>query len=119
MRGRFAAGAALAALLFAPHAIAQPNPASSAPAKADGAALFAARCGYCHLPGGTGTMMLARRLGKDKGLLAARTDLNADYVRAVVRSGLNSMPALTRVEVPDEELDAIGLFLAKPKARRK
>jgi cytochrome c5 len=119
MRWQLTGGATLAVLLVAAHAMAQTSPARPAPATPDGAALFNARCGYCHLPGGTGTMMLERRLGKEQGLLAARTNLDAGYVQAVVRNGLNSMPALTRVEVPDEELDAIGAFLAKPKAKRK
>jgi mono/diheme cytochrome c family protein len=105
------AGAALV-LLFA---LVHPAPSPAHPqAAADGAALFAARCGYCHLPGGTGTMMLERRLGKDHALLAERSNLQAAYVRTVVRNGLNSMPALTRVEVPDEQLDAIADYLAKP-----
>jgi len=80
----------------------------------DGEGLFKARCGYCHLAGGTGTMMLERRLGKDKALLAERTDLDADYVKAVARHGLNSMPTITRVEVTDAELNRIAAFLADP-----
>jgi hypothetical protein len=50
-------------------------------------------------------------------LLAERADLRADYVRAIVRQGLNSMPALTRVEVNDTDLDVIANYLshAKPK----
>jgi mono/diheme cytochrome c family protein len=59
--------------------------------------------------------MLGRRLGPDRALLAQRTDLHADYVRTVVRAGLNSMPALTRVEVTDVELDAIASYLSHPK----
>ncbi|MBO9581736.1 MAG: cytochrome c [Sphingobium sp.] len=120
VRRFFAASAGLVALLCTTFAAAQPNSAKpSAPAKPDGGALFQNRCGYCHLAGGTGTMMLERRLGKGHGLLGERADLNADFVQAVVRNGLNSMPALTRVEVSDEELSAIGRFLAAPKAARK
>ena len=84
----------------------------------DGAGLFLARCGYCHLDGGTGTMMLERRLGKANRLLAERTDLPADYVKAVARNGINSMPTITRVEVTDEELDKIAAYLATAKKKK-
>ncbi len=57
--------------------------------------------------------MLSRRRGKDKSLLAERGDLTVPYVRTVVRRGLNSMPAITRVEVTDPELDAIAAYLTR------
>ena len=74
---------------------------------------YSHECGYCHLPGGTGTAMLGRRLGEDKALLSQRDDLNADFIRLVVRNGIVSMPPLTRVEVTDDELDRIVAFLSK------
>lgn len=79
---------------------------------ADGRALYLAHCGICHLEGGTGTFMLGRRLGKQRALLADRADLTAAYVEAVVRNGLNAMPAFTRVEITDRELDAVAQYLA-------
>jgi mono/diheme cytochrome c family protein len=85
---------------------------------ADGKALFNARCGYCHLAGGTGTLMLGRRLGKEKALLAARTDLNAEYIKKITRVGINSMPPHTRIEVPDSELDLIAAYLTRPGSER-
>ena len=91
---------------------AQTRPAPAAPS---GEALFLSKCGYCHLEGGTGTMMLERRLGKGKALLGKRTDLPADYVKAVARNGINSMPTITRVEVTDAELDRIAAFIASKK----
>ncbi len=78
-----------------------------------GATLFQKHCGYCHLPGGTGTFMLERRLGKERALLAERRDLPQAYVEHVVRNGLQSMPALTRVEVTDSELTALASWLAR------
>ena len=51
----------------------------------------------------------------EKGLLANRTDLTADYVKSVVRMGKVAMPRLTRVDVTDAELDAIAAYLAKEK----
>lgn len=77
-----------------------------------GAALFDHKCALCHGPGGTGTVMLGVRLGKDKSLLTQRTDLTADFVRAMVRTGLRSMPPFTRVEVTDRELTRIAAFLS-------
>ena len=89
------------------------------PAKlAEGDKLFHARCGYCHLAGGTGTIMLGRRLGKDRALLAERTDLTAEYVKKITRVGINGMPPHTRIEVPDSELDLIAAFIARPAAAR-
>lgn len=80
--------------------------------------LFHAKCGYCHLQGGTGTIMLGFRLGKDKALLENRTDLRADYIRHVARAGIGSMPRLTRIEVPDSELDLIAAYLTRPASAR-
>jgi mono/diheme cytochrome c family protein len=105
-----------AALLFAyalPAQTGTPSGSSATAVAADGHALFLERCGICHLPGGTGTFMLGRRLGKQHALLADRTDLQIAYVEAIVRNGLNSMPALTRVEVTDRELDAVAKYLAR------
>ena len=80
--------------------------------------LFHARCGYCHLAGGTGTIMLGRRLGKDRALLESRTDLTPEYVKKITRVGLNSMPPHTRIEVPDSELDLIAAFITRPASAR-
>ena len=80
---------------------------------------FAHRCGMCHREGGTGTFILARRLGADKSLLEKRTDLNPDYIRTVVRWGLVNMPRISRVEVPDGDMDALVAYLTGPKAASK
>jgi len=84
----------------------------------EGNKLFHARCGYCHLDGGTGTIMLGRRLGKDRALLDQRTDLTADYVKKITRVGINGMPPHTRIEVPDSELDLIAAYIARPASAR-
>jgi mono/diheme cytochrome c family protein len=88
------------------------------PKPEDGKSLFHARCGYCHLEGGTGTIMLGRRLGKDRAPLENRTDLSADYITHVVRAGIGSMPRHTRIELPDSELDSIAAYLTRPAAAR-
>ena len=104
---------ALSCLAVVPGVLAQGRPAASAN---DGEALFVRECGICHLEGGTGTMMLARRLGEDKALLARRGDLPPQYVEMVVRRGINSMPTITRVELPDSELRAIIGYLTSTPA---
>jgi mono/diheme cytochrome c family protein len=80
--------------------------------------LFHAKCGYCHLQGGTGTIMLGFRLGKDKALLENRTDLSTGYIEHVARAGIGSMPRLTRIEVPDSELKLIAAYLTRPASAR-
>jgi len=104
---------ALSGLALVPGVLAQDRPARSA---TEGETLFVRECGICHLEGGTGTMMLARRLGEDKALLHRRTDLPPQYVEAVVRRGINSMPTITRVELPDAELRAIVGYLTRAPA---
>lgn len=84
----------------------------------DGAALFSNHCGYCHLRGGMGTNLLTKQrvaAGEppESGLLVNRTDLSADYVKAVVRMGKGAMPRQTKVDVTDAELDAIAHYLGK------
>jgi mono/diheme cytochrome c family protein len=84
----------------------------------EGNKLFHARCGYCHVAGGTGTIMLGRRLGKDRALLENRTDLTAEYIKKITRVGINGMPPHTRIEVPDSELDLIAIYLTRPGSAR-
>jgi mono/diheme cytochrome c family protein len=84
----------------------------------DGKVLFEVHCGYCHLLGGMGTNLLTKQrmmMGEtpDKGMLANRTDLTADYVKSVVRVGKGAMPAQTRVDVTDAELQAVSKYLGK------
>jgi len=103
----------LAGVAEAQPAPATPNPAPAAPKPSSpGEATFLAKCRYCHVEMGPGTLTLAKRLGPDQALLARRTDLDADYVKAIVRNGLNTMPAINRVEVSDKELDTIATWLA-------
>jgi mono/diheme cytochrome c family protein len=115
----FAALMTLAISIGLGHPRAAQSKAVDDPAKlAEGDKLFHARCGYCHLAGGTGTIMLGRRLGKDRALLAERTDLTAEYVKKITRVGINGMPPHTRIEVPDSELELIAAFVARPPSAR-
>lgn len=81
--------------------------------KNEGERLFGQECAFCHVGKAIGTMMLSRRLGKDQAELHKRTDLDPDFVKAVVRNGLVNMPPFSRVEVTDEELDKIATWLAR------
>lgn len=112
-RAVVSAAIALSCLVPVPAVLAQDHPVAPA---SDGEALFLRKCGICHLEGGTGTMMLARRLGEDRALLARRSDLRPQYVETVVRRGINSMPTITRVELPDAELRAIVDYLTRAPA---
>jgi mono/diheme cytochrome c family protein len=70
-------------------------------------------CIYCHGPGVWGTNRLAKRLDKDHALLEKRTDLPASAIRAIVRSGVGSMPPMRRTEISDADLDAIAAYLTR------
>jgi len=108
------AGAGFAMAPGAPQAA-----AASPSSELDGKALFQAKCALCHVGFGPGTISLEQRHGKAMSLLAERTDLEADYVRAVVRTGLATMPPFTRVDVTDDQLDRIATYLAAPGAAAK
>lgn len=82
---------------------------------ARGQALFDKRCAICHAPHGFGANVLARRVGPAKSILADRTDLEPAYIRFVVRHGVGAMPRLTKIEMPDENLDAIIAYLTRPR----
>jgi mono/diheme cytochrome c family protein len=93
--------------------------ASATAHAADGKASFEYHCGKCHDAAGTGTQMLTKRLGKEQALLENRKGLTVDLVRHAVRHGVLSMPRITRVEVPDAELDAIARYLTSSARKRR
>ena len=81
-----------------------------------GKLLYGRTCIYCHGPGLWATNRIAKRLDKDHALLENRTDLSADGIRAVIRSGVGSMPPLRKTELSDADVDAIAAYLTR-KAR--
>jgi mono/diheme cytochrome c family protein len=81
-----------------------------------GKLLYGRTCIYCHGPGLWATNRIAKRLDKDHAQLENRTDLSADGIRAIVRSGVGSMPPLRKTELSDADVDAIAAYLAR-KAR--
>lgn len=103
-----------AAIVLAAAITSLPVGAAQAPVAASrGEAVFVHRCSMCHREGHTGTVALARRLGAGQALLEKRTDLASPYIRQVVRGGLMNMPRISRVELPDPDLDAVVTYLVK------
>jgi mono/diheme cytochrome c family protein len=91
------------------------EPAATPALLAQGQQVFVHRCGMCHREGGTGTFILARRLGAGKALLEKRDDLPPLYIRTVVRWGLVNMPRISRVELPNADMDAVVAYLTAAK----
>jgi mono/diheme cytochrome c family protein len=90
--------------------------ADAAAGPVTGKEVFEHYCIQCHGPGDwPGTMQLARTRGKDKALLAERKDLAPDYVTAIVRHGLKSMPPFAPSDLTDAKLKALVEFLTKKK----
>ena len=104
MRGA-AVLAALAVLASGALAVAQE------PVPSPGRALFAQRCGLCHLEGGFGTRVLSRRVPDGQGLLEQRQNLTVPFVTLVVRRGIGSMPQIRAAELNDADLATIARYL--------
>ena len=80
-----------------------------------GADIFANHCSYCHAAGEEhpGTFQLAATRGADFAVLEQREDLSADYVKYIVRHGLNAMPPFKPTVITETELDALAAYLVK------
>ena len=87
----------------------------------DGEKVFNTNCLSCHAagPGHPGTMRLGIRLGEEKSVLTERSDLNAEYVKLIVRQGILLMPPFRPSEITDSELDALARYLAPIKVIEK
>jgi mono/diheme cytochrome c family protein len=79
----------------------------------NGERLFLRRCGVCHLEGGMGTQILARRVPAGQAKLQDRIDLTPDFVIRTARNGTGAMPRISRVEATDAELAAIAAYLSR------
>jgi mono/diheme cytochrome c family protein len=86
------------------------------PAQAKGKQAYDHICVYCHSPGVWGTNRLARRMDKEHAVLENRTDLTVAGIRAVVRTGIGSMPPLRRTELSDADVDAIAAYLTRTRS---
>lgn len=93
---------------------AQPGSAVTA-AQAPGKIAFDRWCAECHAPGHghPGTQQLERIRGAKLAVLESRPDLEGAYIRLVVRSGLNAMPAYRPSEISDATLDSIAQYLGR------
>ena len=91
-----------------------------------GQEVFEQRCAACHaavpkdmigppyMPAMAGTQALqARYKGAKPAELEQRTDLIPAFVTAIVRGGLNSMPFFRPTELSDDDLTALGAYLAR------
>ena len=99
-----------AALLLAGGAQAADTTSADA---AKGEQVFNAWCQPCHGAVGPGTYMLEKRLGKDEARIDQRTNLTGDYIRYVVRNGLNGMLPFRQTEVTDGELKDVIDYLTR------
>jgi mono/diheme cytochrome c family protein len=108
-----------------------PLPATGAsnlrnPLERRGQEVFGQRCAACHspipapiygpafLPPMPGTQALAARYrGELPAALEERTDLQAVYIRTVVRNGYVSMPFFRPTELSEEDLDALAAYLTR------
>ena len=99
----------------------------SDPRERRGQEVFDQRCAACHgevpdssfgpafLPPMPGTQALRRRYGEVlPALLEERTDLSAEYIEAVVRDGLGSMPFFRPTELSRDDLEALVAYLTRP-----
>ncbi|MEO8465382.1 MAG: cytochrome c [Gammaproteobacteria bacterium] len=91
-----------------------------------GQEVFAQRCAACHgpilkdmigppyMPQMAGTQALGARYKDAKPAeLEQRTDLTPAFVAAIVRGGLNSMPFYRPTELSNDDLTALGAYLAR------
>jgi mono/diheme cytochrome c family protein len=103
---------ALVGMLLA-SGVAVADEASLSPQELQGKHAYDRICIYCHGPGVWGANRLSKRLGKDHALLETRTDLPAPAIRAIVRSGVGSMPPMRKTELSDSDVDAIAAYLTR------
>jgi mono/diheme cytochrome c family protein len=96
------------------------------PREQRGREVFHERCAACHgaipketigppyLPLMPGTQALqARYKGAKPAELELRTDLTAEFVTAIVRGGLNSMPFFRPTELSDDDLSTLDAYLTR------
>lgn len=82
---------------------------------ATGERVFQQWCIHCHGEdnSGPGTLRLAWDRGMERSLLTERDDLDGEYIRVVVRRGLDEMPSFRITEISEAELNALVDFLSR------
>lgn len=89
---------------------------SAAAAEPTGKEIFDRHCIHCHGPGSEpGTSQLSRTRGAERALLTERNDLAPEYIQAVVRNGLRSMPPFVPSDLTDAQLEALVQYLTAPR----
>lgn len=80
-----------------------------------GQAIFSNNCMGCHAatPGNIGTMVLSKRLPREKAVLAQRDDLAPAFTSAIVRHGIGIMPGFRPTEISDAELVDLAAYLGR------
>jgi mono/diheme cytochrome c family protein len=86
---------------------------------AHGHEVFESWCAPCHAPvtgdeklAGTSTLQMVYK-GAKPAALEQRTDLTAQLVAYYVRHGDNAMPWFRKTELSDEDVAAVGAYLAR------
>jgi mono/diheme cytochrome c family protein len=86
---------------------------------AHGLEVFEAWCAPCHAPvsgaerlAGTSTLEMVYK-GAKPSALEQRTDLTAQKIAFYVRHGDNAMPWFRKTELSDEDVAAVGAYLAR------
>ena len=100
----------------APYIDWSPSPVVTKPGQPRGYVQFQMSCAVCHGSGEgkPGTRALAAKYkGTVPALLEERSDLEAPYIKQVVRQGLYVMPFFRKTELSDAELDAIAAYLTR------
>ena len=110
-----ALAAALLVLGVAPIAV---GADALSPRYAPGRVVYEKWCAPCHDPGIThpGTHALMAKYpnsSRASGAITAWTDLQASYVRFMVRHGMSVMPPFRKTEISDTELAALAAYLAR------
>jgi (+)-pinoresinol hydroxylase len=72
-------------------------------------------CDGCHMdsPFAPGTIQLRHLRGNDLALVLNRKDLKPDFLRHIIRKGMNGMPLFRRTEISDKELEKLVEFLVR------
>jgi len=111
--------AAIISLVVAGGSATAAEPAALTADQLQGKRLFEATCLYCHNPRGWGTEKLRTRLPEERAVLTDRTDLNAAYIRTIVRNGLVNMPAYTPTDLSEAQIKAIAAYLTRINSTRR
>lgn len=86
---------------------------ANAPDLKTGQQIYTLYCSACHNPGEghAGTMKLALLKGEENSVITERSDLNAEYIRFVVRDGLLEMAPFRPTDINDGELDSLIQYI--------